>query len=485
MFGNVDFLGGELFDYIVKKERLDDVEACRYFHQLLTGLDAIHARGVAHRDLKPENLLLDSSNNIKIVDFGLSNTYKTGEFLKTACGSPSYAAPEMISGLSYDPRSADLWSSGVILYAMLVGRLPFEDSNTSQLYRKITNGQYHIPSHVSDPARSLIKSLLQVDPSRRITMDGVRNSRWYQGLIFVDRLCDRPRALQFMSNEGCEVPSCLRCKSWVNEKDNGFPIDEQVLAEMTSYQFPLDYVIKCLKLNKHNHATTTYHLLAEKRSRNDVKVDLCKKNPPERVKPLFDPQLPAPNNHTPTILSLNFSNLPLYPQHHTPSPSTHVSVTARNATVRPNTSTTGVYGRVPAPRYATARTPSPGFSISSSSHGPVTVSRRLSPSLNLTVSSLSRHTASTKAKAQHTRTPKPSIGFGSTTSRFGPAAPVPRRVPPPFTVFTQDVAQRSSRGSGKPRPSSARGHVSFGSLFARASLMTTVRPRSTVRPRVW
>ena len=191
----------------------------------------------------------------------------------------------MISGLSYDPKAADIWSAGIILYAMLVGRLPFEDSNTSQLYRKITNGQYLIPSQVSDPARSLIKALLQVDPSRRITIEGVRSSRWYQGLIFVDRLCDRPRALQFLSGEGCEVPSCSRCKSWVCERASGIPIDEQVLAKMTNYEFPLDYVIKCLKLNKHNHATTTYHLLVESRSRSLAKPDESRKITIDPTKP--------------------------------------------------------------------------------------------------------------------------------------------------------------------------------------------------------
>ena len=83
-----------------------------------------------HRDLKPENLLLDYNHNIKIVDFGLSNTYKNGESLKTACGSPCYAAPEMIAGKRYHGIQVDIWSCGVILYALLCGYLPFEDANT-------------------------------------------------------------------------------------------------------------------------------------------------------------------------------------------------------------------------------------------------------------------------------------------------------------------------------------------------------------------
>jgi 5'-AMP-activated protein kinase catalytic alpha subunit len=93
--------GGELFDYIVKRKRLQEEEAARFFQQIISGVEYIHKIRICHRDLKPENLLLDDQNNIKIVDFGLSNTYKEGELLKTACGSPCYAAPEMIAGKRY------------------------------------------------------------------------------------------------------------------------------------------------------------------------------------------------------------------------------------------------------------------------------------------------------------------------------------------------------------------------------------------------
>jgi 5'-AMP-activated protein kinase catalytic alpha subunit len=92
--------------------------------------------------LKPENLLLDNSNNVKIVDFGLSNTYKPGETLKTACGSPCYAAPEMIAGKRYQGLEVDIWSSGVVMFAMVCGFLPFEDPNTAKLYKKILGAQY-------------------------------------------------------------------------------------------------------------------------------------------------------------------------------------------------------------------------------------------------------------------------------------------------------------------------------------------------------
>ena len=123
--------------------------------------------GVAHRDLKPENLLLDKEKRIKIVDFGLSNEYTPGQQLKTACGSPCYAAPEMIAGKPYNGLDVDIWSSGITLYAMLVGYLPFEDEDTGILYKKILLGTYEEPDHLSSSAKHALRSLLQTDPAKR------------------------------------------------------------------------------------------------------------------------------------------------------------------------------------------------------------------------------------------------------------------------------------------------------------------------------
>lgn len=118
---------------------------------MVAGIEYIHKSGICHRDLKPENLLLDFDKTLKIVDFGLSNMYTAGssETLKTACGSPCYAAPEMIAGKKYLGLKSDIWSSGVVLYAMVCGFLPFEDPKTSNLYKKILAGDYKIPKFLS------------------------------------------------------------------------------------------------------------------------------------------------------------------------------------------------------------------------------------------------------------------------------------------------------------------------------------------------
>lgn len=134
----LEYAGGELFNYIVANGRMAEPEARRFFQQLISGIEYSHHLKIVHRDLKPENVLLDDDLNVKIADFGLSNEIKDGDFLKTSCGSPNYAAPEVIRGGLYTGPEIDVWSCGVILYVMLCGRLPFEDDDVQTLFTKIS-----------------------------------------------------------------------------------------------------------------------------------------------------------------------------------------------------------------------------------------------------------------------------------------------------------------------------------------------------------
>ncbi|XBJ11866.1 hypothetical protein VPH35_016488 [Triticum aestivum] len=174
---------GELFDYIVEKGRLQEEEARRFFQQIISGVEYCHRNMVVHRDLKPENLLLDSKCNVKIADFGLSNVMRDGHFLKTSCGSPNYAAPEVISGKLYAGPEVDVWSCGVILYALLCGTLPFDDENIPNLFKKIKGGIYTLPSHLSPLARDLIPRMLVVDPMKRITIREIREHSWFKARL--------------------------------------------------------------------------------------------------------------------------------------------------------------------------------------------------------------------------------------------------------------------------------------------------------------
>ncbi|XP_058107345.1 serine/threonine protein kinase OSK1-like isoform X3 [Magnolia sinica] len=171
---------GELFYHITEKGRLEEAEARCFFQQIICGVEFCHLNMVVHRDLKPENLLLDSKRNVKIADFGLSNVMRDGHFLKTSCGSPNYAAPEVISGQLYAGPEVDIWSCGVILYALLCGRLPFDADNFPLLYQKIKSGKCTLPSHLSVGASDLITRILVVDPIKRMTIPEIRQHPWFQ-----------------------------------------------------------------------------------------------------------------------------------------------------------------------------------------------------------------------------------------------------------------------------------------------------------------
>ncbi|KAJ5780768.1 Carbon catabolite derepressing protein kinase Snf1 [Penicillium paradoxum] len=175
----LEYAERELFDYLVRKGRCGDDEARKFFQQIICAVEYCHRHKIVHRDLKPENLLIDNQKNVKIADFGLSNIMTDGNFLKTSCGSPNYAAPEVISGKLYAGPEVDVWSCGVILYVLLVGRLPFDDDYIPALFKKIAAGTFHIPGYISSGAARLIRAMLQVHPVHRITIPEIRMDPWF------------------------------------------------------------------------------------------------------------------------------------------------------------------------------------------------------------------------------------------------------------------------------------------------------------------
>lgn len=160
--------GGELFDFLVSKGRLPPQEALKYFREVIYGIDYCHRFNICHRDLKPENLLLDTNQRIKVADFGMAAMEIDQGMLETSCGSPHYASPEIVAGKLYHGAASDIWSCGVVLYALLVGRLPFDDHNMRILLQKVRAGRFDIPAHVHPDAQDLIRKMLVVDPERRI-----------------------------------------------------------------------------------------------------------------------------------------------------------------------------------------------------------------------------------------------------------------------------------------------------------------------------
>nr|XP_046271951.1 serine/threonine-protein kinase BRSK2 isoform X2 [Scatophagus argus] len=173
--------GGELFDYLVKKGRLTPKEARKFFRQIISALDFCHSHSICHRDLKPENLLLDEKNNIRIADFGMASLQVGDSLLETSCGSPHYACPEVIRGEKYDGRRADVWSCGVILFALLVGALPFDHDNLRQLLEKVKSGVFHMPHFIPPDCQSLLKGMIEVNADKRLTLEAIQKHSWYQG----------------------------------------------------------------------------------------------------------------------------------------------------------------------------------------------------------------------------------------------------------------------------------------------------------------
>lgn len=172
---------GELFKYIVDRGRLSEPEAVVLLKQMLEALKYVHSLGVAHRDLKPENLLLDPTGRVKISDFGLSKFVKSSGLVDTPCGSPCYASPECLSGQPYDGRKSDVWSMGVIMFAMVTGQLPWTKRNQTQLFNQIKKGEYTIPPYLSDECQNLLSRLLTVDGNARITLDEALAHPWMTG----------------------------------------------------------------------------------------------------------------------------------------------------------------------------------------------------------------------------------------------------------------------------------------------------------------
>ena len=138
-----------------------------------------------HRDLKPENIMLieeDGNINIRMIDFGLSKIYKNQDKIHTACGSPSYAAPEILEGKSYDGLKADIWSLGIVLFAMTCGHLPFDDKEEQRLFSKIVYSHFHLPSYLSTPLTDLLKQMLQKNPEERINIEEIKRHPWLKNI---------------------------------------------------------------------------------------------------------------------------------------------------------------------------------------------------------------------------------------------------------------------------------------------------------------
>ena len=247
--------GGELFDYIVKNKRLNEGEACVFFQQIINGVEYLHKQGIIHRDLKPENLLLDYNNNIKISDFGLSTFFAKNNYLQTACGTPSYAPPEMLEGLQYNGEASDIWSCGIILYAMLCGTLPFTESKEEIIVRKIKTHDYSIPQYLSKEAQDILYHILKINPEERFTIEGIKRHPWFNIV--------KPHLIKGIILNEIKIP-----------------VDENILNMVQNFGFDKEECRNLLLNNKFCSLTSIYYLCLKKyireggKSISDLESDL-------------------------------------------------------------------------------------------------------------------------------------------------------------------------------------------------------------------
>lgn len=279
----IEYAPRELFQYIVDRGRMPEAEARRFFQQIIAAIEYCHRHKIVHRDLKPENLLLDDQDNVKIGDFGLSNIMTDGDFLKTSCGSPNYAAPEVISGKLYAGPEIDIWSCGVILYVMLCGRLPFDDEYIPTLFKKINSGIYSLPAYLSPDAASLLSSMLVVDPVKRITVAEIRQLPWFQTdlsrylqpLPSTPAVTDNPSSQEFDFGEqtsrdghaGTETPSDPGTEpNMIWSPDLGYlsrSIVEELQAKMVT--FSAEEILDILQQPGDNQLKVAYQLVRDHR----------------------------------------------------------------------------------------------------------------------------------------------------------------------------------------------------------------------------
>lgn len=234
--------GGELFNYIVQKEKLSESEASYFYSQVIHSIEEIHKHKICHRDIKPENILLTPNKVLKMIDFGLSNEYD--KYLSTPCGSPCYASPEMIYRKKYIGLNVDIWASGILLFAMVCGYLPFDDKNNERLFEKIIQCHLEFPpeyeTKLSMECKDLISRILIANPSKRIKLEEIKKH-------------------SFLQDGNAQYDNTF--------KDEVFDKDDYVVAYMTNkmgYDGKGREIKTQISNNRHNNVTTTYKLIKKK-----------------------------------------------------------------------------------------------------------------------------------------------------------------------------------------------------------------------------
>ena len=244
--------GKEIMDYILAKNRLSELESLKYFQQLINTLFYLHSQNIAHRDIKIDNLLLDTNKDLKLIDFGLSCKYTDDNLLDQPCGTVVYAAPEVLEGKEYHGMLADVWSSGIVLYGMLAGFLPFSDKNDEVNKQQVIKGEIKFPDFFSEGAKDLLKHMLDADPMTRYTLQEIKQHSWYNMV------------------ENFLIPGII-------VDYNKIPVDDKILNLCVTYNKDKNEVFDSVRNNKCDNNSALYYLIIKKLKREGFNSisDLC------------------------------------------------------------------------------------------------------------------------------------------------------------------------------------------------------------------
>uniref|UniRef100_A0A8C8FLM0 non-specific serine/threonine protein kinase n=1 Tax=Oncorhynchus tshawytscha TaxID=74940 RepID=A0A8C8FLM0_ONCTS len=283
--------GGEIFDHLVAHGRMAEKDARRKFKQIVAAVHFCHCRNIVHRDLKAENLLLDHNLNIKIADFGFSNLFSRGQLLKTWCGSPPYAAPELFEGKEYDGPKVDIWSLGVVLYVLVCGALPFDGSTLQNLRARVLSGKFRIPFFMSTDCEYLIRHMLVLEPSRRLSMEQICKNKWMK--------------------QGDPDPEFERliveCEQVKSERETEL-INEQVLMAMSEMGLDRERTLQSLHTDAYDHYSAIYSLLSDRLKKHKT-LRMAPPTPRPIVYPLNAVQQGNPvNMNVPHVQLINPEN---------------------------------------------------------------------------------------------------------------------------------------------------------------------------------
>jgi serine/threonine protein kinase len=239
--------GGNLCSYVKAKRRLSEDESRRIFFQVLQAVEHLHMLGVTHRDIKLENVLFTDARDIKLIDFGFSTVCQPGKRLKVFCGTPSYMAPEIVRRHEYEGKPVDMWSLGILLYALLCGCFPFRAKSYPDLYRRIARGTFAIPEELSASVKDLLRQLLTVDVSQRINAQSAMRHSWLQAQLATGPDINKLRL---------ETPILISDKP----SDD---MDEGTLTELDKFGLGKDDVVRLILTKTHSSIATFYYLLLD------------------------------------------------------------------------------------------------------------------------------------------------------------------------------------------------------------------------------